>query len=628
MFLFRRSTDPNHKKNSITTSKAVAEILVKHLSLNGNGDPRLKCAYICTILKSINLLFFDERTSHNHLQTPLVFAFAQKDGVQLLVQLLEEISVELTKQDITTEQIPKTPSQMQQFRLYRVLENILPILHTFAATNPLLQSSQTGPLQLRETDKKSPDYFNANDFLVRLRAIMMPVVISICQSEWLSKAPLPRPTRLIVQTLLNIVKGEGEVAEPSSSTPSILPFGSRERFGSELQDLENALTSMRPASSFARFLSENQRDSNNSGSQQQSQASTENNNNDNNNNQTESNIRADPALVEELVAMDFPSLAAERALEATSNDPSSAAEYMISRPDLIDWARDEEGRRNGKDEEMKDSQEYQQDKGKQKAGDENKIMELNIDIVRKNLSSARKELQSTLPSILLKLADSHYEIIFDVKDVFKSDEKDNKQPQLGFKALIDELENIINADINNESKLYVRWHLVSVMLSDHQFLQKDNVVSQRDRLLEMTNSLYKLIIESSTSPAKWFAPYLLASGTMLSTAESIKGAPDAHKATTDHQVNIDDSVDYYKAYDDYRKALFDITITAIQRMNDSTWKLKKGDLMTVLQVLVLLTRDHDKSYKLFSSGGLQVSIYILTLFKNSINYFIDDKSYI
>ena len=49
-------------------------------------------------------------------------------------------------------------------------------------------------------------------------------------------------------------------------------------------------------------------------------------------------------------------------------------------------------------------------------------------------------------------------------------------------------------------------------------------------------------------------------------------------------------------------------------MNDSTWKLKKGDLMTVLQVLVLLTRDHDKSYKLFSSGGLQVSIYILTLF--------------
>ena len=152
------------------------------------------------------------------------------------------------------------------------------------------------------------------------------------------------------------------------------------------------------------------------------------------------------------------------------------------------------------------------------------------------------------------------------------------------------------------------------MLSDHQFLQKDNVVSQRDRLLEMTNSLYKLIIESSTSPAKWFAPYLLASGTMLSTAESIKGAPDAHKATTDHQVNIDDSVDYYKAYDDYRKALFDITITAIQRMNDSTWKLKKGDLMTVLQVLVLLTRDHDKSYKLFSSGGLQVSIYILTLF--------------
>ncbi|TIB37190.1 hypothetical protein E3P86_02254 [Wallemia ichthyophaga] len=617
MFLYRRQSDQSHKKNSVITSKAMAQILVDHLQFTGNGDPRPSCAYMCQILKAINALFFDDRTSHNHLQTPLVFAFAQLGGVQLLTHRLDQISDELSHQTITDNEIPKSPAEMQQFRIYRILENIMPLFHTFAATRPLLESSQTGPLQLREADKSSAEYFNSNDFLVRLRSIIMPVLVKVCQSEWLSKAPLGQPTRLIVQTFLNIIKAEGEAAEPPAGPQGRLGNPPSERIG-HLQDLERALFNMR-SSPLHRILGEEpptEAAQSESDATQPSEAQTS---------QPElpppphpaaesrSDVeikvmediegvmkidRLNETLLQEMMSMDFPKYASAVALMYNGDDVAQAAEWLVARPDYVDIAREFELRqKRQKDEEKKD---YETKLA------EGKItpMNDNIDAVKRSLDQARQNLYSTIPSILLNLADAHYEIVFDVKDMFK-DDKEKSAEQIGVKTLLDEVETLDAKDRQCEGKLYVRWHLLSVMISDHQFSQKDNVINQRERLLNLTYKSGPAVIDSQTPP-KWLAPFLLASAIMLGCSEVIKTADDPTKVGENiPEVKIEEIVDT-GSFEEQKNALFEIALTTFKRSKDKNWELKKADLMAVLQVLTLLTRSTRYSKDLFSAGGVQM----------------------
>lgn len=603
MFLYRRQSDQSHKKNSVVTSKAMAQILVDHLQFTGNDDPRPSCAYMCQMLKAINSLFFDDRTSHNHLQTPLVFAFAQQGGVQLLAHRLDQISDELSQRTITDNEIPKSPAEMQQFRIYRILENIMPLFHTFVATRPILESSQTGPLQLRETDKNSPEYFNANDFLVRLRSIIMPVVVKVCQSEWLLKAPLGQPTRLIVQTFLSIIKAEGEVAEPSVGSHSRLGGPPNERFG-HLQDLERALTNMR-SSPFHRILgeeppTESALSQSESGATQSSETqSTQPRSNVVEDIQRElANTTPNQALVEELVSMDFPQLASAVALFRNGDDVTQSAEWLVARPDIVDGCREEEQRQQ---------RQKNEDKEVEMKVDEGKFTPMieRIDAVKKTLDQARQNLYPTIPSILLNLADAHYEIVFDVKDMFK-DDKEKSARQIGVKTLLDEIEKLDAKDRQCEGKLYVRWHLLSVMLSDHQFSQKENVINQREHLLMMTDKSRLALIDSQT-PLKWLAPFLLASAIMLSFSEIVKTADDPNKVGDNiPEVKIEEIVDT-GSFEEQKSALFDIALSTFKRSKDKQWELKKADLMAVLQVLTLLTRKTRYSKELFSAGGMQVS---------------------
>lgn len=606
MFLYRRQSDQTHKKNSVITSKAVAQILVDHISYNGNGDPRPTCAYISSSLKLINLLIFDERTSHNHLQTPLVFSFAQQGGIKLLADRCDEINEELSKQAITDNEIPKSPGEMQQFRMYRILENLMPLLHTFAATRPLLESSQTGPLQLRETDKSSPEYFNANDFLVRVRSIILPGIIKVCKSEWLSKAPIAQPTRLIVQTFLNIIKAEGEVAEPiTTQNPLQRQIGGpgSDRFG-HLHDLERALTSMR-SSPFSRILGEGATPEQGSQQPQSPQEPSSEGQQppsrgivDDITRQLSSAPTPDQALVEELISMDFPQLAARVAL-IDNKDVAQAAEWLVSRPDVVDACREEEKR-----EERKQAE----DKEVEMKVDEGNVFPMTdkIDVVKKSLDNSRKGIQDSLPSILLKLVDAHSEIVFDVKDIFKGD-KEKPEEHLGIKTLLEEIERLDPNDRTLDSKIFVRWHLISLIISDHQFAQKDNIANQRSRILNMTGK-YKDAIINNEYPPKWLGPYMLATAIVLASSETTKPAPEDPTKVEDVQVNIDDIVDD-SALQKETRDLFEIAMTTFTRTKDKQFESRT--FMAVLHVLALLTRKTNYSKELFASGGLQVSVILL-----------------
>ncbi|TIC61802.1 hypothetical protein E3Q03_02533 [Wallemia mellicola] len=593
MFLYRRQSDQTHKKNSVITSKAVAQILVDHISYNGNGDPRPTCAYISSSLKLINLLIFDERTSHNHLQTPLVFSFAQQGGIKLLADRCDEINEELSKQAITDNEIPKSPGEMQQFRMYRILENLMPLLHTFAATRPLLESSQTGPLQLRETDKSSPEYFNANDFLVRVRSIILPGIIKVCKSEWLSKAPIAQPTRLIVQTFLNIIKAEGEVAEPiTTQNPLQRQIGGpgSDRFG-HLHDLERALTSMR-SSPFSRILGEGATPEQGSQQPQSPQEPSSEGQQppsrgivDDITRQLSSAPTPDQALVEELISMDFPQLAARVAL-IDNKDVAQAAEWLVSRPDVVDACREEEKR-----EERKQAE----DKEVEMKVDEGNVFPMTdkIDVVKKSLDNSRKGIQDSLPSILLKLVDAHSEIVFDVKDIFKGD-KEKPEEHLGIKTLLEEIERLDPNDRTLDSKIF-----------------KDNIANQRSRILNMTGK-YKDAIINNEYPPKWLGPYMLATAIVLASSETTKPAPEDPTKVEDVQVNIDDIVDD-SALQKETRDLFEIAITTFTRTKDKQFESRT--FMAVLHVLALLTRKTNYSKELFASGGLQM---LTNIFNESI----------
>lgn len=196
-------------------------------------------------------------------------------------------------------------------QVFAGLKVAIELLQRLSSHRTLLESPQTALLLTREKNRSSPDYFDPHAFLVRLRAAILPIVVTTWEVSWIRQSP-PIVVRATVGTLINILRAEGETsADPDTAAQgnpipggigggmaALLGLGGGLGGGGALGGLGGL--GVPPPGPFV----------------------------------------LDESKVTQLFDMGFPRSAAVTALTRYRNNLGLATEYLLQRPDLVASARD------------------------------------------------------------------------------------------------------------------------------------------------------------------------------------------------------------------------------------------------------------------------------------------------
>lgn len=150
-------------------------------------EGRRNCFFICSPLL-INITA--EKGSGQVITTTLI-AFKQNDGIKAVTEILETFWNEV--QDLPSlseaEQMGRDGHQ-RMAHAYGGIKIILSLFTHLVSNKSVLESSQTQALQTRDRppEPNRPDLWNASQFLVELRASILPVVRSMWDSGSIEKA--------------------------------------------------------------------------------------------------------------------------------------------------------------------------------------------------------------------------------------------------------------------------------------------------------------------------------------------------------------------------------------------------------------------------------------------------------
>ncbi|CAG8537775.1 15360_t:CDS:10, partial [Funneliformis caledonium] len=223
MLFTRKQPDASQKALAFKVSNSIAEVL----PLDSETDSTNKYNYLTVMLGLLSLLFLDERNQIS-LQTMLVLSFVDKaDGLECVFTLLRQFweeaeAIKAFEEYSTIEADDKSKNKLT--RIHGCIEVTLNFFQFVASSKFLHDSAQTTSI----TSKDREPRFDPFEFLVNVRAKILPVIHELWLSSYLTKAP-PNILRSVVQNLVQILKAEGEVnqrPEGSSnlSAPSSL-FG-------------------------------------------------------------------------------------------------------------------------------------------------------------------------------------------------------------------------------------------------------------------------------------------------------------------------------------------------------------------------------------------------------------------
>ncbi|KAF9353291.1 hypothetical protein BGX26_008924 [Mortierella sp. AD094] len=267
----RRDMESTQRTNAFKVADAVSKVLQSHVSWERPSKSNIaadKHTYLTTMLRLLPFLMLDDRNPPT-LQTVLVASFVRTGGLQTLFTTLDSVLQELNTETSTDD----------KSKLYATIEVILSVLQTITSSKLLHDSSHTSTLTSRDSGSRRNDFFDPHEFLVDVRLVILPKVKALWLDPILNSCPTTL-VRQLIQTLINILKAEGELKPEAPPGPSIILGGAPNLFGA------------RP-------------------------------------------LVADAASVSTLVDMGFPRAAAELALTRCGNQLERAAEFLLTNSDIV-----------------------------------------------------------------------------------------------------------------------------------------------------------------------------------------------------------------------------------------------------------------------------------------------------
>ncbi|KAG0131066.1 hypothetical protein HOY82DRAFT_349408 [Tuber indicum] len=210
----RRSTDLFHKQHAFKIAEAISESMYDHLTwkrLDSSDSVTDKYGYWIVMLTSITSLLLEEKGSGQVITITLV-TFKQNNGIKAVTDILETFWGEV--RDLPAlgdaEQIGKD-SHQRMAHAYGGIKIILSLFTHLVSNKSVLDSSQTVALQTRErsSDTPRPDFFNPHQFLVELRASILPVVRDMWDASSIEKASCSI-VKSVIEILGIVLKADSE----------------------------------------------------------------------------------------------------------------------------------------------------------------------------------------------------------------------------------------------------------------------------------------------------------------------------------------------------------------------------------------------------------------------------------
>lgn len=242
----------------------------------------------------------------------LFIAFEKSKGLEAFLNLYKRYQTcanDLLAGSVGTVDGKKPETGLTVVQVFAGLKVAIELLQRLSSHRTLLESPQTALLLTREKNRSSPDYFDPHAFLVRLRAAILPIVVTTWEVSWIRQSP-PIVVRATVGTLINILRAEGETSADPTTVAQGNPIAGGMGGMAALLGLGGGLgggalgglggLGVPPPGPFV----------------------------------------LDESKVTQLADMGFPRSAAVTALTRYRNNLGLATEYLLQRPDLVATARD------------------------------------------------------------------------------------------------------------------------------------------------------------------------------------------------------------------------------------------------------------------------------------------------
>jgi E3 ubiquitin-protein ligase HUWE1 len=448
---------------------------------------------------------------------------------------------------------------------YGGLKVALHLIYPLISSKPLHESPQTLLIASRDKKDTDPDYFEGHNFLVRLRLAALPLLKDLWEATWLVPAPLP-VVKSVVQAVMELTGAENE--EPKDEASGEVVGGPS------------------PASA-------------------------------------PRSAGPDENRIRQVTDMGFPRSAAERALARTHNNVSAATELLLSQPfpfppdreandplsdvEASEEPSDETPPPNGERTAAADSEEDMQIgssiAGPSSSGDDGPLAEpvasqeagKSSEQWRKDLDEARKQLKAGMSKKALRLVDQHPSLIFDVYNTFTRP-SDGLQEQ-SVRHLVDDIKAFSPfAHDVREEPLAMRCRLLALVLTDApSALTQDIGGNLMDSLLALILSNPLSTEAEQPSVPKWLASHLLVTESLLTMGEQ----PRTIILPKENDPIVSESIAAGPPFLESRAIMFDFCLRLLAIPD-----LPRDDLLAVLRLFVLLTRDHSVACQFVQRDGI------------------------
>jgi E3 ubiquitin-protein ligase HUWE1 len=420
-----------------------------------------------------------------------------------------------------------------------------------------------------DPEQENSDAYEPHEFLIRLRARILPVVLDTWNAPWLRSAP-PNVVRQVFRIIYNIINGEGEARNDYNPANSLLALPA---FFSGLRSLP-----------------------------------------------------VDEATVQQLIDMGFPRSAATAALRRTSN-VNVATEYLISHPQLVAQSRQDDeqsGTQGGAssgggesaptapasetaanpdpspDVEMSDAPSAPETSStSDPEKDEKDEKRKRIEETKAELDALRAKVKDEFLSKALSLAKDYPDIVFELRHAFKSFATDRSQTYgAAMNLLLDNLRTHLHSD-PGAARSELR--LLALLASDEVYHVE--IEFRHEKVIEVVNSYVEEYFKTRPPADKrpeWLAPLMLIIEALLSLSTVPRAAPAA-AYPSDEGPDAINQVLTGPSYDSEREKWFDLAMDV----------LRKGDQETILfnstmRLILALTSRPETAQQFVQQDGLKL----------------------
>ncbi|KAG6878824.1 hypothetical protein C0992_007445, partial [Termitomyces sp. T32_za158] len=544
MFHARRNPELAQRKQVNDTSATIADVMVKYLEVHGYDDVPSLFAYYSVVFGVYSVLLVDERTTTQVLNTIELLAFFKAGGFEAILNVCRTLMGSIERIMKVGEEERTKSEAVELNAAFTALKVALHLIRPIITSKPLIESGQTSLLFTRDKKDTDPEYFEPHNFLVKLRTAVLPLVQALWSAPWLISAPLD-VSKPIVKTVLELVNGEGEEMKSDSSLEA----------GSGV--LPPTIIHTRPPG-------------------------------------------ADEGRVQILMDMGFPRSAVERALIRTNNNLNAATEILLSQPFPLppDPEPETEAEQSATDPFEAASSERETrtttEVFSETSGDVAEVafpIGKNADEWRRDLDEAREPLRAGFSRQALLLIDEHVSLLFELHVIFVR--PNNAHRVQAIQDLVDDVKAFspFAYDVQ-EQPLANRCRLLALVLSESPSLLNQGV---REVLLESLLALLSSCVDRPDHPPRWLATHLLVTEALFTLAAE----PRTIILPKEGEPIFSEIIAVGPPLTDAKAIVFNFCLRLL-----GTSGLPGDEFLSVLRLLVFLTRDHDIALQFLKGGGV------------------------